>query len=108
MQDEFKALYATILSRRTESAEGSYTGYLFAKGTDKILKKCGEECAETIIAAKNGDKNELILELSDLFFHLHVLMAQMDVSPDDIAAELAKRAQKSGNLKQMRVTDKNT
>ena len=108
MQNELSNLYATILSRKENPAEGSYTGYLFTQGLDKILKKCGEECAETIIAAKNGDRDETILEITDLLFHLHVLMAQMEITPDDIAAELTKRAEKTGNLKQMRQTDKNS
>ena len=108
MNDELAKLYETILERKKNPSEGSYTGYLFTQGIDKILKKCGEECAETIIAAKNGDKPEIILELSDLLFHLHVLMAQMDITPDHISAELEKRSAKTGNLKQMRVTDKNT
>ncbi|MDR1409395.1 MAG: phosphoribosyl-ATP diphosphatase [Oscillospiraceae bacterium] len=108
MQNELQKLYATILDRKGNPAEGSYTGYLFAQGLDKILKKCGEECAETIIAAKNGDKAETVLEISDLLFHLHVLMVQMKITPEDIAAELTKRAEKSGNLKQFHTTDKNT
>ncbi|MDR3345404.1 MAG: phosphoribosyl-ATP diphosphatase [Oscillospiraceae bacterium] len=108
MQDELQRLYATILERRDNPAEKSYTAYLFAQGLDKILKKCGEECAETIIAAKNGGGEEAVCELADLFFHLHVLMAQLDITPDDVAAELARRAEKSGNLKQTHQTDKNT
>jgi len=108
MQNELGNLYATILSRKEHPAEGSYTGYLFRQGLDKILKKCGEECAETIIAAKNGDKEHTISEIADLLFHLHVLMAQLEITPEDIAAELAKRATKTGNLKEMRRTDRNT
>lgn len=108
MQDVFLDLYNTVLDRRSNPQEGSYTCYLFEKGLDKILKKCGEECAETIIAAKNGYNEETVLEISDLIFHLTVLMAQQGITPGDIAAELAKRSQKSGNLKQMHTTDKNT
>jgi len=108
MQNELSNLYTTILARKENPAEGSYTGYLFTQGLDKILKKCGEECAETIIAAKNGNRDETILEITDLLFHLQVLMVQMDIMPEDIAAELAKRAEKTGNLKQMRQTDKNS
>ena len=108
MKDEFESLYQTVISRRENPQEGSYTCYLFEKGLDKILKKCGEECAETIIAAKNMDKEETILEISDLIFHLTVLMAQQGITPNDITKELAKRSQKTVNLKQMRVTDKNT
>lgn len=108
MKDEFESLYQTVISRKENPQEGSYTCYLFDQGLDKILKKCGEECAETIIAAKNMNSEETILEISDLIFHLTVLMAQQGITPDDIANELSKRSMKTGNLKKMRVTDKNT
>ena len=108
MKDEFESLYQTVISRRENPQEGSYTCYLFDQGLDKILKKCGEECAETIIAAKNMNNEETILEISDLIFHLTVLMAQQGITPDDISNELSKRSIKTGNLKKMRVTDKNT
>ena len=107
MKDEFESLYQTVMSRRENPQEGSYTCYLFDQGLDKILKKCGEECAETIIAAKNMNNEETILEISDLIFHLTVLMAQQGITPDDISNELSKRSMKTGNLKKMRVTDKN-
>jgi phosphoribosyl-ATP pyrophosphohydrolase len=61
-------LYDTVLERKTEKEEGSYTCYLFEQGLDKILKKVGEECSETIIAAKNGNNHETILEISDLLY----------------------------------------
>lgn len=108
MKDEFESLYQTVISRRENPQEGSYTCYLFDQGLDKILKKCGEECAETIIAAKNMNSEETILEISDLIFHLTVLMAQQGITPDDISNELSRRSMKTGNLKKMRVTDKNT
>ena len=108
MQDAFNALYETIINRKNNRAEGSYTCYLFDKGLDKILKKCGEECAETIIAAKNGNNSETILEISDLIYHLSVLMAAQGITPDDIAAELERRSEKTGNLKQFHQVDKNT
>lgn len=108
MKDEFESLYQTVISRRENPQEDSYTCYLFDQGLDKILKKCGEECAETIIAAKNMNNEETILEISDLIFHLTVLMAQQGITPDDISNELSKRSMKTGNLKKMRVTDKNT
>ena len=108
MKDEFESLYQTVISRKENPQEGSYTCYLFDQGLDKILKKCGEECAETIIAAKNMNSEETILEISDLIFHLTVLMAQQGITPDDISNELSKRSMKTGNLKKMRVTDKNT
>ena len=104
----FETLYATILARRETPQEGSYTCYLFDKGLDKILKKLGEECAETIIAAKNGSRDEVVSELSDLAFHAAVLMAQLNIPPEDVAAELTRRAQKTGNLKEFHTVDKNT
>ncbi|HZJ78043.1 MAG TPA: phosphoribosyl-ATP diphosphatase [Clostridia bacterium] len=108
MQDVFNDLYNTIVQRRDNPQEGSYTCYLFEQGIDKVLKKCGEECTETIIAAKNNNKNEIIYEIGDLIFHLSVLMAQTGVTPGDITAELERRSQKSGNLKKMHKVDKNT
>jgi len=104
----FNLLYETIIARRDNPQEGSYTCYLFDKGLDKVLKKLGEECAEAIIAAKNNNKEELINELSDLAFHAAILMAQMGISPDEVAQELDRRAQKAGNLKQFHQVDKNT
>ena len=64
MEDTLKQLYQTVISRKEQPVEGSYTCYLFEKGLDKILKKVGEECAETIIAAKNGEKAELVGEIN--------------------------------------------
>ncbi len=105
MKDAFKDLYSTIIKRKGEPMEGSYTSYLFKEGLDKILKKCGEECAETIIAAKNGNKTETVEEISDLVYHILVLMAQQDIGPEDIEAELSRRAQKIGNLKKAHQSD---
>lgn len=104
----FEALYETIRQRKESPQEGSYTCYLFKQGLDKILKKLGEECAESIIAAKNGDRTELICELSDVAFHAAVLMAEMGITPEEISAELGRRAQKQGNLKEFHVVDKDT
>jgi phosphoribosyl-ATP pyrophosphohydrolase len=105
---EFEKLYDTVIDRRDNPQEGSYTCYLFEQGLDKMLKKLGEECAETIIACKNRSRREVINELSDMAFHAAVLMAQLDILPEDISAELARRAQKAGNLKQFHVVDKNS
>ena len=105
---EFEKLYDTIVDRRDNPQEGSYTCYLFEQGLDKILKKMGEECAETIIACKNRSRREVINELCDLAFHSAVLMAQLEIPPQEISAELARRAQKAGNLKQFHVVDKNS
>lgn len=108
LRDSIRNLYDTITERRSNPQEGSYTCYLFEKGMDKILKKCGEECSEVLIAAKNNSKDEVIYEISDLAFHLCVLMAEMGIEPEEIAAELDKRSQKTGNLKQFHQVDKNT
>lgn len=84
-------LYALIESRERERPEGSYTTYLFNSGLDKILKKVGEESAETIIAAKNEDRARLTAEVADLVYHLLVLLMARGVSLDEIGAELASR-----------------
>ena len=84
-------VYDTIADRKAHPKEGSYTNYLFDKGIDKILKKCGEENAEIIIAAKNPDKQELQYEIADYLYHLMVLMAQQGLTWQDITRELADR-----------------
>lgn len=93
-------LYDIISDRKINPKQGSYTNYLFEKGLDKILKKVGEETAETIIAAKNNDKNEVIYELSDLLYHISVLLSEKQITWDDIFEELKKRELKESNLKQ--------
>ena len=90
-------LHSLLTERKRKPKEGSYTTYLFEKGLDKILKKVGEEAAEVIIAAKNGDNHELTNELADLTYHVLVLMAEQGMSPENIRAELARRyRQKKG------------
>jgi phosphoribosyl-ATP pyrophosphohydrolase/phosphoribosyl-AMP cyclohydrolase len=84
-------LYALIESRERERPDGSYTTYLFDHGLDKILKKVGEESAETIIAAKNEHTKPLVSEVSDLIYHLLVLLVARGVSLDQIRDELALR-----------------
>lgn len=79
-----------IKDRKNNPKEGSYTNYLFKEGLDKILKKVGEEATETIIASKNK-KEDVIYEVSDLMYHLTVLLAQLDISWDEIKTELEKR-----------------
>lgn len=103
-----QALMTLIEGRKTNKQEGSYTTYLFEKGLDKILKKVGEECSETIIAAKNGNKEETVGEISDLIFHLFVMMANEGIAVEDVMAELDKRSNKTGNLKTFHTVDKNT
>lgn len=84
-------VYDVIMDRKKNPKEGSYTNYLFDKGVDKILKKCGEEAAEIIIAAKNQNSDELRYEIADFLYHLMVLMAECGLDWEDIASELADR-----------------
>ncbi|HBJ8549223.1 TPA: phosphoribosyl-ATP diphosphatase [Listeria monocytogenes] len=83
-------LYEEIKLRKTQPREGSYTNYLFDKGLDKILKKVGEEATEVVIAAKNNEQ-ELIAEVSDLTYHLLVLLAEQNIPLSEIQAELQNR-----------------
>jgi len=106
--DVLYELYDVITGRRADPQEGSYTSYLFEKGLDKILKKVGEECAETIISAKNGDNGQTTQEICDLIYHLLVLMAERCIPLDDVTAELTERRRKTSNLKLPKDTDKNT
>ena len=108
MNDTLAGLYQVVLERKANPQEGSYTCYLFEKGLDKILKKCGEECAETIIAAKNLDNEELSNEICDLLYHILVLMAERELPLEQVIAILEQRRQKIGNLKQFHQTDHNT
>lgn len=84
-------IYSVVTDRMENPKEGSYTNYLLDMGIDKILKKVGEECSETIIAAKNGEPDEIALETSDLLYHLIVMLAQQGMSPRDVYAELKNR-----------------
>lgn len=106
MDGTLKKLYEVVVERKTNPQEGSYTCYLFDKGLDKILKKVGEECAETIIAAKNDIPSDTVGEISDLVYHLMVMMAEKGIPLEDVLAELDRRAKKIGNLKQMKQVDK--
>lgn len=106
--DILQQLYDTVLSRKGEQQEGSYTCYLFQQGTDKILKKCGEECSEVIIAAKNGKNEDTVGEISDLLYHLTVLMVNEGIGIDEVRAELDRRHGRTGNLKTFHKVDKNT
>ncbi len=87
----FNEVFGVILDRKKNPKAGSYTNYLFDKGIDKILKKCGEEATEIIIAAKNPDSEELKYEISDFLYHMMVLMAECKVDWSDIVKELAHR-----------------
>ena len=106
--DAMERLYQVVLDRRDNAQEGSYTGYLFQQGLDKILKKCAEECGEVIIAAKNGKAGETVGEISDLIYHLTVLMVNEGIAWEQVEYELERRAQKQGNLKKFHQVDKDT
>lgn len=109
-------LYQVILSRKALYQSGevdvehqqSYTCYLFSQGEDKILKKCGEECAETIIAAKNHNKEELKNEIGDLMYHILVLCAEEDLPWAEVESVLEQRSHKIGNLKTFKNVDHDT
>jgi len=108
MRDTLANLYSVVTSRKEDPMEGSYTCYLFDKGLDKILKKVGEECAETIIAAKNGEPAETVMEICDLLYHLTVLMVEQGIPLEEVLGELDRRALKIGNLKKFHVSDHET
>lgn len=98
------ALYGVIADRKINRKPGSYTTYLFEKGVDKILKKLGEESTEVIIAGKSGDKAETIYEISDLVYHVMVLMAEMGVTTGDVMKELSSRHVIDEKVKQEKMT----
>jgi len=116
--DGMKELYQVVMERRRTFVENSYTCYLFEKGLDKILKKCGEECSEVIIAAKSyaaskedmweGARLELKNELCDLLYHLTVLMVNEEIRLDEVSRILKQRSQKIGNLKTFHQSDQNS
>lgn len=96
MSDVLKELAAVLEARKGESPDSSYVASLYAN-PDKMLKKIGEEAVEAIIAAKNEDREQIIYETADLWFHSMVMLAQKDLSPDDIIAELGRRFGVSGH-----------
>ncbi len=100
-------LYELLEGRKKDMPEGSYTTYLFSKGTDKILKKIGEECTEVIIAGKADDKAETVYEIADLMYHTMVLMVNMGISVEDIQKELASRHIIDHKVKQEKMTGDN-
>lgn len=98
--DVLAELAATLEQRKTAAADSSYVASLHVKGLNKILEKVGEESIETIIAAKDavisGDKSDLIYETADLWFHTLVMLSHLDIGPDAILDELARRFNLSG------------
>lgn len=102
-QFSYEGLYKLIEGRKTSPKEGSYTTYLFEKGIDKILKKVGEESTEVIIAGSKRDKEETVYEISDLAYHVMVLMIELGISVEDITKELEKRHVIDHKVKQERM-----
>lgn len=96
MNDVLLQLAQILEQRKLESAEKSYVASLYSKGLDTILKKIGEEATETVIAAKGGDKQQIVYEMADLWFHCLVLLADQDLGPDDVLQELQRRFGLSG------------
>jgi len=96
MSDVLQQLAGILEQRKHESADKSYVASLYAKGLDAILKKIGEEATETVIAAKDGDKKQIIYETADLWFHCMVLLADQGLGPDDVLQELQRRFGLSG------------
>ncbi len=99
-----EGLYELLKGRKETQPEGSYTTYLFQKGTDKILKKIGEECTEVIIAAKADDKPETVYEIADLAYHIMVLMVEKGITLEDIHRELGSRHIIDHKVKQEKMT----
>ncbi|MDO9104130.1 MAG: phosphoribosyl-ATP diphosphatase [Methylovulum sp.] len=96
MNDTLSQLAEVLEQRKQQSADKSYVASLYAKGLDTILKKIGEEATETVIAAKNGDKQQIIYETADLWFHCMVMLANQDLHPKDVLQELERRFGLSG------------
>lgn len=96
MTDTLTRLHTTILSRRGADASSSYTASLFSRGRERIAQKLGEEAVEAVIAAISNNREMLIGEAADLIFHLYVLLADMDIDPSEVMAELDRREGTSG------------
>ena len=96
MNDVFSQLADMLEQRKGADPDSSYVAQLYARGLDVILKKVGEEAAETIIAAKNGDSEQIIYEAADLWFHMLVLLAQQGLRPEQVLVELQRRMGLSG------------
>jgi phosphoribosyl-ATP pyrophosphohydrolase len=94
--DTLQRLAEVIATRRRGDPDKSYVARLFHKGTDAILKKIGEEATETVMAAKDGDRQKIVYEVADLWFHSMIALAQFDLSPADVLRELERREGLSG------------
>ena len=96
MSDILTQLAAVLEARKNAAPDSSYVAGLYAKGLDAILKKIGEEATETVLAAKQGDRRQIVYETADLWFHTLVLLAQQGLKPDDVLQELERRFGLSG------------
>ena len=96
MNDILQELAAVLEARKGADPDSSYVAKLYSKGLDAILKKIGEEATETILAAKDGDKDHLVYETADLWFHTLVMLAQQGLGPEAVLQELARRFGLSG------------
>ncbi len=96
MNDILNRLAELLEQRKSADPNASYVAKLYAKGMESILKKVGEEATETVIAAMSGDREKIIYETADLWFHTMIMLAQAGLSPDDILKELARREGLSG------------
>ncbi len=106
MNDSVLNQLAEVLeSRKQAEPDSSYVAKLYAKGLDSILKKIGEEATETVMAAKDGEKDKIVYEIADLWFHTLVLLAQQNLHPDDVLNELARRFGMSGLVEKANRTD---
>lgn len=95
-RDILARLADTLEARKAADPQSSYVAKLYHKGLDAILKKVAEEAAETIMAAKDGERDKIIYETADLWFHSLVLLAQQGIRPEDVLNELARREGLSG------------
>ncbi|WP_456375082.1 phosphoribosyl-ATP diphosphatase [Thiolapillus sp.] len=96
MTDTLTQLAQVLEARKDASPDSSYVASLYHKGLDAILKKIGEEATETVMAAKDGDKDKIVYETADLWFHSMVLLAHADLGPEDVLKELQRRFGLSG------------
>ena len=96
MSEVLQRLAELLEARKTADPSTSYVAKLYAKGNDAILKKIGEEATETVIAAKSGDKSQIVYETADLWFHTLVMLAHHGLKPEDVLQELARREGLSG------------
>jgi len=96
MNDTLAQIAAVLEQRKEQTAEKSYVASLYAKGLDTILKKIGEEATEVVIAAKDGQADQIIYETADLWFHCMVMLAQQGLHPNDVLNELQRRFGLSG------------